>query len=116
MNRRRTIIKGLAGTAPLGLFSGNVSLTEETQATASSGRDYYAELGLKPFINAAGAYSAYGGARMLPEVVVSMRYAATRKVKVRELHDAVGKRIAELVGSEAAMVTSGATASIVLGT
>lgn len=116
MNRRRTIIKGLAGTVPLGLMGNNVSLAEETQATAGTGRDYYAELGLKPFINAAGAYSAYGGARMLPEVVNAMRYAATRKVKVRELHDAVGKRIAELVGSEAAMVTSGATASIVLGT
>ena len=77
---------------------------------------FSAELGLKPFINAAGAYSAYGGARMLPEVVDAMRYAATRKVRVRELHEAIGDRIASLVGAEAAMVTSGATASIVLGT
>jgi D-glucosaminate-6-phosphate ammonia-lyase len=79
-------------------------------------RDYYRELGLTPFINAAGAYSAYGGARMRPEVVDAMRYAATHKVKMSELHDAVGARIAMLVGSDAAMVTSGATASIVLGT
>ena len=53
---------------------------------------------------------------MRPQVTDAMRYAATRKVKMRELHDAVGARIAELVGSEAAMVTSGATAAMVLGT
>ncbi len=34
---------------------------------------------------------------------------------MKELHDAVGARIASLVGADAAMVTSGATASIVLG-
>ena len=53
---------------------------------------------------------------MRPQVADAMRYAAMRKVKMRELHDAVGERIAELVGSEAAMVTSGATAAMVLGT
>ena len=53
---------------------------------------------------------------MRPEVVTAMRYAAKNKVKIRELHDAVATRIASLVGSEAAMVTSGATAAIVLGT
>ena len=79
-------------------------------------RDYYKELGVKPFINAAGAYSALGGARMRPQVVDAMRYATTRKVKMKELHDAIGKRISELAGSESAMVTSGATASMVLGT
>ena len=80
------------------------------------GRDYFSELGVKPMINAAGAYSALGGARMRPDVVEAMRYAAHNKVKIAELHDAVGQKIADLVGCEAAMVTSGATASIVLGT
>ena len=83
---------------------------------AGSGRDYYAELGVPRMINAAGAYSMLGGARMRTPVVDAMRYAAENKVKIRELHDAVGARIAELTGSEAAMVTSGATASIVLAT
>ena len=90
--------------------------TEPAGATiTASGRDYFKELGVKPFINAAGAYSALGGARMRPEVVDAMRYAATRKVKMAELHTAVGERIAQLTGCEAAMITSGATASIVLG-
>ena len=79
-------------------------------------RDYFAELGVTPLINAAGAYSALGGARMRPATIRAMRYAAVNKVKMSELHDAVGARIAELTGSEAAMVTSGATAAIVLAT
>lgn len=114
MTKRRTIIKGLAGAVPLSVIGASTTVTAAGNQVA--GRDYYNELGLRPFINAAGAYSAYGGARMRPEVVDAMRYAATNKVKMRELHDAVGKRIASLVDSESAMVTSGATASMVLGT
>jgi len=109
---RRSFLKGMASVVPFGM-AGKVAARE---SGAVGGRDYFDELGLTPFINAAGAYSAYGGARMRPEVVTAMRYAATHKVKMRELHDAVGARIASLAGSEAAMVTSGATAAMVLGT
>jgi D-glucosaminate-6-phosphate ammonia-lyase len=117
MARRRTIVKSLAGILPLSLMAKVPADAAETAVSATViGRDYFKELGVRPFINAAGAYSALGGARMRPEVVDAMRYAATRKVKMSELHNAVGERIAKLVGSEAAMVTSGATASIVLGT
>ena len=102
---------------PLNLLGGAANGAKESlPPDETSGRDYYQELGVKSFINAAGAYSALGGARMRPQVIDAMRYATTRKVKMRELHDAVGKRIAELVGSESAMVTSGATAAMVLGT
>lgn len=103
MSARRGFLQGLAATAVGSAMAGN-------------NRDYYAELGVPRMINAAGAYSALGGARMRPEVVEAMRYAAVNKVKMRELHDAVGARIADLAGSEAAMVTSGATASMVLAT
>ena len=115
MTGRRSVLKGMAGAVPTSLIGASTQFVNAAIPEAV-GRDYFAELGLKPFINAAGAYSTYGGARMRPEVVQTMRFAATQKVRVRELHDAVGVRIAELVGSEAAMVTSGATASIVLGT
>jgi len=117
MARRRTFLKSLAGILPLS-FLGSVDVRAEksTAILSASGRDYFKELGVKPIINAAGAYSALGGARMRAEVVDAMRYAVTRKVKMAQLHTAVGERISALVGSEAAMVTSGATASIVLGT
>ncbi len=101
----------MASAFPLSLAG-----TVAEEAPLPPPRDYYRELGLTRFINAAGAYSAFGGARMRPEVVAAMRYAATHKARISELHDAVGTRIATLVGSDAAMVTSGATASMVLGT
>lgn len=113
MAQRRSILKGMASVFPLSLLGRSSEAAVKNDATP--GRDYFGELGVTPFINAAGAYSAYGGARMRPEVVRAMRYAATNKVKMKELHDVVGARIASLVGADAAMVTSGATASIVLG-
>ena len=116
MAQRRTILKSLAAIFPLSLLGNSATTAADLTPAAITGRDYFKELGVKPFINAAGAYSALGGARMRPEVVNAMRYAATRKVKMSALHDAVGERISALVGSESAMVTSGATASIVLGT
>ena len=118
MTFRRTILKSIAGIVPISLITSisGCSNEESPRSSNSVNRDYFKELGIKPFVNAAGAYSAYGGARMRPEVIAAMRYAATRKVKMSTLHTAVGKKIASLVGSESAMVTSGATASIVLGT
>jgi len=78
--------------------------------------DYFAELGVRPFINAIGPYSSLGGAEMWPEVIAAMDYAISNKIRMNDLHDAVGKRIAELTGAEAAMVSAGATSAIILGT
>jgi len=118
MPPRRTILQTLASFVPLSLLAKATPAAANSSmpSAAVASRDYFAELGVKPFINAAGAYSALGGARMRPEVVTAMRYAATHKVKMAELHAAIGERISDLTGCEAAMVTAGATASIVLGT
>lgn len=77
-------------------------------------RDFYKELGVKPFINAIGSYSSLGGEEMWPEVIEAMDYAVQNKADMEDLHDAVGNRIAELVGSEYACVTAGATSAIIL--
>jgi D-glucosaminate-6-phosphate ammonia-lyase len=76
----------------------------------------YQELKLKAFINANGHVTTLGGSVMPPEVLAAMTEASKSFVMVEELHRAVGKRLAELTGAEAALVTSGAAASIVLGT
>ncbi len=83
---------------------------------STTGRDYFKEIGVKPFINAAAAYSALGGRNMWPAVVEAMEYARQRNVIMKELHDAVGKQLVSLIGCEAAMVTSGATSAMTLGT
>ncbi|MBI3693742.1 MAG: selenocysteine synthase [Acidobacteria bacterium] len=53
---------------------------------------------------------------MLPEVVQAMEYAAKQQVRLNDVHDAVGERIASLIGCEAAMVTAGAASALALGT
>jgi len=85
-------------------------------ATSRKGRDYFRELGVRPFINAAGTYTAMTASLMPPEVIEAIQYASKHYVMLDELHDRVGQRIATLVHSEAAMVTSGAASALTLGT
>jgi len=83
---------------------------------AGKGRDYLRELGVRPFINAAGTYTAMTASLMPPEVMDAINYASKHYVMLDELHDKVGERLAALVHAEAAMVTSGAASALTLGT
>jgi L-seryl-tRNA(Ser) seleniumtransferase len=83
---------------------------------APAKRDYFKELGVGTFINAAGTYTTLTASLMRPEVVAAIEYASKSFVRLNELHDAVGKRIAELLECEAAMVSSGAAAALTCGT
>jgi len=51
---------------------------------------------------------------MLPEVIEAMNEAAKAFVNMDELHEKAGRIIAEITGAEAAYVTSGAAAALVL--
>jgi len=79
-------------------------------------RDYFKELGLRTFINAAGTYTTLTASLMQPEAVAAIEYASKHFVRLNELQDACGKRIAELIGSEAAMISSGAAGALLAGT
>ena len=79
-------------------------------------RDIIAELGVRTFINAAGTYTVLTASLMRPEVVAAMAAASTRFVNIDELQEAAGGCVAELIGCEAAMITSGASAALTLGT
>jgi len=74
----------------------------------------YDWLGVKTIINATGAWTAYSGTLMPAEVTDAMNQASRAFVVMEELHIAAGKRIAELIGVEAAHVTSSATAGIAM--
>ena len=76
--------------------------------------DPYRDLGLEPIINAAGTLTRLGGSLMPAEVVQAMADASHDFVDMGELHLAAGRRIAELVGVEAAHVCAGAAAGIAL--
>ena len=73
-------------------------------------------MGVRPFINASGTYTAMTASLMQPEVMDAINYASKHYVMLDELHDRVGERIAKLARSEAAMVTSGAASALTLGT
>ncbi|HLT81470.1 MAG TPA: aminotransferase class V-fold PLP-dependent enzyme [Cyclobacteriaceae bacterium] len=110
MARRRDLLKGLVtlplfGTLPTPVLGGK-----------AFERDYFKELGVRTFINAAGTYTALTGSLPHPEVIKAINYAALQYVKLEDLQDAVGERIAELLRCEAAMVTTGAASAITFGT
>jgi len=74
----------------------------------------YESLGVTPVINALGTFTRLGGSLMPSEVLQSMQEAAGRFVCMEQLQHAAGKVIADITGAEAAYVTSGAQAALVL--
>ncbi len=74
----------------------------------------YESLGVTPVINALGTFTRVGGTLMPPEVLRSMQEAAGSFVCLEQLQYAAGKVIAGMTGAEAAYVTSGAQAALVL--
>jgi uncharacterized pyridoxal phosphate-dependent enzyme len=74
----------------------------------------YAELGIRPFINAAGAYTELGGGLMHEEVLDVMQEVSVRSVSISELQHAIGEKIAAMLGCEAALVTAGCASSLAL--
>jgi len=113
---RRRFLESLAATPVVGSVVGPPASTAADAAAAKGGRDYFRELGVRPFINAAGTYTAMTASLMPPEVMDAINYASKQYVMLDELHDRVGERIAKLVRAEAAMVTCGAASALTLGT
>ena len=112
---RRQFLSTLGAAAPVaGLVHPSAVLADDETPLGVS--NDFSDLGVKSFINAIGPYSSLGGAVMWPEVIDAMDYAIRNKIRMSDLQDAVGRRIAALLGANAAMVTSGATGAIILGT
>jgi uncharacterized pyridoxal phosphate-dependent enzyme len=116
MWNRRHFLEVVSGLPLVAGVIGASTVPVVTVAAAKGKRDYFREMGVRPFINAAGTYTAMTSSLMLPEVVEAIRYASEHFVMLDELHDRVGARIATLVRCEAAMVTSGAASALTLGT
>jgi L-seryl-tRNA(Ser) seleniumtransferase len=74
----------------------------------------YDTLNVRTIINCTGTFTRLGGTLMAPEVTAAMVEASKHFVSLEELQFAAGKFIAELTGAEAAYVTSGAQAGVVL--
>jgi L-seryl-tRNA(Ser) seleniumtransferase len=76
----------------------------------------YSALGIRPLINVDARLTRLGGSRMPPEVLDAMHAAADSYVDMHALQLATGKRLAHLTRNDAAYVTSGAAAGLVVST
>jgi L-seryl-tRNA(Ser) seleniumtransferase len=106
---RRRVLQASAGLAAAGALGGETTAAEPVKPSV------YAELDIKPVINAVGTVTALGGSVMPPEVVAAWSEAAGHFVDLVELQDKVGVRIAKLLGTESALVTTGAAGALFLG-
>src|SRR5437667_8077428 len=76
--------------------------------------EVYRKLGVRPIIHGSGTTTRYGGSRLRPEALESMRQASTVLVNIDELNEAAGAAIARMLRTEAALVTAGAASGLVL--
>ena len=119
ISRRKLLRKGAqaiaAGGAALAVVPAlgtRASCKEKTPPSV----DYYEKLGVRPFINAAGTYTVLSASTMPEEVQAAVALAAKKPVNLTELLDASGAYLAKQLRCEAALVTSGAAAALVVGT
>jgi D-glucosaminate-6-phosphate ammonia-lyase len=75
----------------------------------------YSRFGVRPVINACGTVTRLSGGRMHPEVAAAMVAASTECVDMVELQAAACRVIARVTGAQAGIVTSGASAGVLLG-
>ena len=118
MASRRKVIHTLASLPFVGALLGSNTLSANpgTAAVVSNvRRDFFKELGLRTFINAAGTYTSMTGSLMPKEVIEAISYGASEYVNLDELQDKVGERIAELLNCEYATVSSGAFGAMSIG-
>ena len=113
--QRRELIKNLT-VLPLagGIIGAGIPLGD-AKAAPPPRRDLFKELGVRTFINAAGTLTFMTGSLMHDYVVETIQQTSKDFCLLDELQDKVGERIAQMVHSEAAVVTSGAFSALTLG-
>jgi len=118
MSRRKLLSNGAQAVLAGGVaLSGIPSLEAQGSAqSAPKAVDYYQKLGVTPFINAAGTYTVLSASTMPDEVRAAIELAAKQPVNLNELIEASGAYLAKRLRCEAALVTSGAAAALVVGT
>ena len=115
--KRRDILKGISFLPFATTLGGNLIIPRKANAgkLPSGKRDLFKELGVRPFINAAGTYTFMTGSLMREEVLEAIRGTSEDFCLLDELQDRVGEKIAAMVHAEAAVVTAGAFSALTLG-
>ncbi len=118
--KRRELIKNLSilpiAGAALGSSFPIESISPAPLVAPAAKRDFFKELGITPVINAGATMTYLSGSLMQPEVLEAINSTAHDFANMFDLQDKAGAKIAEMLQCEAAMVTAGAAAALVLGT
>ncbi len=113
---RRAILKWAAAAPVFAAIAGEAIWNKARAAVQSSGDNIYAKIGVRSFINARGTWTYLSGSLELPEVRAAKQEAAKHFVDIFELQHAASRRLSELSGAEAGMVTSGAAGAMASAT
>lgn len=110
-NRRELLRTGGAATAA-GLLAAAGARRISAAPLREPPPDVYTRLGARPFINCTATVTINGGSRLLPEVIEAIEQASYYHVNLDALMEAAGRRLAELLKVEWALVTAGAAAAV----
>src|SRR5882762_7233258 len=114
---RRNFLR-LAAAAPLlgQIAAKNAMASAATILGKDPRQNVYSLLGVKTVINCRGTWTYLSGSLEFPEVTAAQREASEYFVNMFELQHAASRRLAELTGAEAGMVTSGAAGAMASAT
>src|SRR5689334_17372753 len=113
---RRDVFRAGALVGAAGFLTPKAARAAAHLPSRGGGPEVYSSMGVKPFINCTSTYTINGGSAMMPEVIEVMGQASFYPVNIDELMQGAGKRIAELLQVEGAMVSSGAAGSMTCAT
>ena len=114
MLNRRKLIQRLTTLPLFGGLATTIPFTAAVAATKNPKRELFKEFGVRTFINAAGTLTYMTGSLMHDEVLEAINSTSKDFCLLDEVQDKVGEKIAKLVHSEAAVVTSGAFSGMTL--
>jgi len=110
---RRGFMKMLAASPLLAQITAGQLYEKSAAAFGIDTRgNVYSRLGVKTVINCRGTWTYLSGSLQFPEVREAQAEAGKHFVNMVELHQAVGRRLAELTGAQSGLITSGAAGAM----
>src|SRR5881394_1621561 len=112
-SNRRSFMKYLAASPLLAQIAAQDLYAKSAAAIGlPTQENVYTRLGVKTVINCRGTWTYLSGSLQFPEVRAAQTEASHHFVNMFELQHAASRRLAELTGAEAGMVTSGAAGAM----
>lgn len=110
---RRGFLRWAAAAPLLGQIAAQKAMASAATALGKDpSQNVYTRLGVKTVINCRGTWTYLSGSLEFPEVTLAQREASQHFVNMFELQHGASRRLAELTGAEAGMVTSGAAGAM----